>query len=246
MDEKEILKKLEELEKRQKRTEAGTEIRNLVGRYAQLHAVGRDKQILRELWSERADASVEDRWSSVHLMQGRVTGIREFFENQYGMPGENGPEVREERGRMHVDTVNSLVLEIREDLQEARASWMSAGCESRRMQDPADPGKKKLRAFWVWSRVEAEFVPEGGKWKILHLHIRDLFRCPFEKSWVEYGAERMKDEELLDTMMRSGTPGLLPSYPSEDFWEYSPDSGMPSTAGVAAEYDEQMKKDEKK
>lgn len=238
MREEEMLQRLEALETRWRRLEARQEIENLMGRYAQWHATGRDRKVLDSLWSKRDDASFEDRFSGVYLRKGRVTGLEQYYEKVYGMPPEDSDGVTAEPGRMYIDALTSPVIEVAADLQTAKGSWITVGSESRVWPEEGGPGRPKgAWAFWVWSRIHVDFRMEEGTWRIWHMHIYDLFRCPFEKNWMDYAKERSADEEGIDSFLRVDAPGLLPSYPSRNFWEYSPWRRMPEHVELPEPYE---------
>lgn len=231
-DEKKIL---EVLTQSQRKLEARAEIENLMGRYAQLHATGRDKEILDILWSSRDDSTLEDRFSGVYLLHGRLSGIRDYYAKAYGMPKGKDGCVTEEPGRMYIDALTSPVIEIADDLHTAKGSWITVGTESRASLGNDGKGGKH-KAFWAWARIGADFVKEDGRWKIWHLHIYDLLRCPFEKNWVDYAEDRIIEQPGEDTRMRTEDPFLLPSYPTRDHWQYAPDGTMPETVHIPEPY----------
>ena len=232
-DERELLRQI--LHSQQK-LEARAQIENLMGRYAQLHSAGRDREILDTLWSSREDSTFEDRFSGVYPMRGRLSGLRDYYAKAYGMSADAQVRATPEPGRMYIDAMTSPVIEIADDLQTAKGSWITTGSESRPNSGHSEKGGA-YKAFWVWARIGADFVMENGAWRIWHLHIFDLLRCPFEKNWIDYAHERIEEQPMEDTRMRTENPFLLPSYPTRDFWQYSPQGGMPETVLIPEPYD---------
>jgi hypothetical protein len=82
------------------------------------------------------------------------------------------------RGLMFIHPLTTPVIEVAGDGKTAKGVWISPGVETMRYNG-------KLTAFWAWVKYGADFVKEDGQWKIWHNHVYAVFRCPYDKSWVE-------------------------------------------------------------
>ena len=225
------------------------EIENLMGRYAHLHSAGKDREILDTLWAKADSATCEDGSSGVYELHGRVGGIAGYYQKFFGMsPDENIP-ITPEPGRMYGMALSSPVIEIAEDRKTAKGIWMSSGYESRVFPagkpsgipsiDQKDPDADGMRhsAFWVWSRVAADFILEDGQWRIWHLHIYDIFRCPYDTDWVTYAKNgRCQDDESVDAMIRCCVPCVHATLPTKFHWQYAPDTVMPGEPKLPTPY----------
>lgn len=96
--------------------------------------------------------------------------------------------------------------------------------------------ENRYRAEILLQNYDVDFVLEEGAWKICRLHVREYFRCPFDKDWVRYARERfVTDGMWLESLFESPMPlpqeshgENLPSGSSTSHWQYVPDR-LPGT-----------------
>ncbi len=144
---------------------------------------------------------------------------------------------RKKEGRMIVHTMTTPVIEV--DGDRAYGVWISSGHESGAFTEeelsnipridgraPNEFGEKVL-ADWVWLKYGVHFIREKGQWKILKMHIYDIFRCPFGEDWVTFSHRRMEEEALMDSQTRFGMSGTTPGGPTTFHWQYTTDSIPP-------------------
>ncbi|WP_102345997.1 nuclear transport factor 2 family protein [Bacillus sp. Marseille-P3661] len=82
-------------------------------------------------------------------------------------------------GEMMDIQLNTPMIEVAEDLETAKAVWWAPGAGA----IPQEEGLPK--AIWNWGMIAADFIFEDGSWKIWHMHWFRLFKCSYEKGWVE-------------------------------------------------------------
>lgn len=244
---KHLEKSLEALKMENRRLQARQQIENLMGRYAHLHAAGRDREILETLWSRQGTATLEDRFSGVYQLHGRISSISDYYSKVYGMPRDPEVRVTQEPGRMIVDALTSPVIEIAGDGLTARGAWICTGHESRVVTEPTgiptvdaiepDAQGRRFFAEWVWSRICADFALEDGEWRIRHMHIYDIMRCPFEQNWIAYAEQRCMDDMIRDGIQRFDTPTMHADFPTAFHWQYGPDRLPPEWLDLPEPYD---------
>lgn len=159
-----------------------------------------------------------------------------------GMPGGKMPSMpefppsapRKKAGKMIVHAMTTPVIEV--DGDRAYGVWISAGHESGAFSegelsniprvDASTPNEfgERVLADWVWLKFGVHFVRENGVWKILKLHIYDIFRCPFQEDWVTFSHRRMEEEALMDSQTRFGMSGTTPAGPTTFHWQYATDT----------------------
>lgn len=204
------------------------QIENLMGRYQYLHAAHMDRQILDELWSKDPDIHVEEGPYGVYLYDRN--GIADFYTQRYHM---NKPA---QPGQLTLTSISTPVIEVAGDGKTAKGVWISFGTESSCYPDgtpsgipsvdasePDEYGNRVL-AHWVWQKVAADFIREEGEWKIWHLHIYELQRCPFDQNWVTFAHKRFDDQAAFDSEMRLCMEGITPEEPTSFHWQYTPDA----------------------
>lgn len=83
---------------------------------------------------------------------------------------------------------------------------------------------KRYQADWVWQKIAVDLIRRETGWRIWHMHIYDIFRCPFGQDWVTFSAQRPALDELW-AVERCFTPyGKPPGHGCQYHWEYSLDS----------------------
>lgn len=141
---------------------------------------------------------------------------------------------RKKAGKLVVHTMTTPVIEV--DGDRAYGVWISAGHESGAFSEgelsqiprvdasaPNEFGERVL-ADWVWLKFGVHFIREKGRWKILHLHIYDIFRCPYGEDWVTFSHRRLEEEALMDAGTRFGMSGTTPGGPTTFHWQYATDA----------------------
>ena len=226
MMEDRLQERLEKLEKRVSRLEAGAEIENLMAKHYFLLSSGQGRRIVPELWTERDDASIEIGASGVYGARWKV--ITFYVSEQ--VPG-----------CMLTCGAFNRWLRISDNGEEARGLWMTACTETdagdlgnaapgeedqrRILLSSETPDGKKYRAEILLQAHEVCFIKEHGKWKIRNLHAHEFFRCPAGSDWVTYAGKRqVTDGMWLEAMFETPDPipsfENLPSGPSTSHWQY--------------------------
>ncbi|WP_062378330.1 nuclear transport factor 2 family protein [Demequina pelophila] len=200
------------LEHRLARLEAVQEIHNLMGRYSNWHSANMHRECLDLFALSREDVSAEMMWG---VYEGR-----ESLERLY--PGFHVWADGDARGKMHMHTLTTPVIEVADDLRTARGTWVSPGLETMSfVEDAAND------AFWAWCKYGADFILEDGVWKIWHLHVFGLFMTPYDRPWTEdpsdHGDPPMPDE-------------FLPDKPPTTHWMYAQDRVYPNEPAPPAPY----------
>lgn len=201
------------------RLEAVHQIQNTMGRYSYWHTANMHRECLELFALNTPGVSAEMIW-------GVYEGA-ESLERLY--PGYHGWVDGDLKGVMHIHALTTPVIEVAEDLQSAKAVWLSPGLETMSFaaaKDKPEPSSEP-EAFWAWCKYEAVFVPEDGAWKIWHLHVHGIFLAPYDTSWVEsvglHGMPPMPEE-------------YLPDQPPTTGWFYAPDLVYPNEPEVPSPY----------
>jgi hypothetical protein len=142
------------------RAQAAVEIQSVLGRYAFYYSAQRF-ELIKELWSEKEDATFD-----------RILGIE--------MVNEEGHQFGTQTvGLFRIHTLTTPVIEVAADGQTARAIFFSPGVDTNPRQDGT------VTASWCWIKYGADFIREGGKWKIWHLSAYGLFNSDYYTSWAD-------------------------------------------------------------
>ncbi|MBP2656174.1 MAG: hypothetical protein H6Q73_3743 [Firmicutes bacterium] len=176
----ELEKKVDYLLKEVERLQSVNDLQRLMGKYMTCHVRSNRDDVLSlktswRFFANRADSSAEIADHGVFI---GIDNIRKMYEGIFA-PGPT-------EGCMYEHNLATPQIVVAEDGQTARGLWQSPGHETdpRMSDDPNGIGKPV--ATWVWGRIAADFIKENGEWKIWHYHWYRLFRCPFDKSWVDY------------------------------------------------------------
>ena len=203
-------KRLENLERRMIQLEAKAEIGDLMGRYAAYYNANCGRRIMEELWSQAEDITFEYGASGVFRRRWQ---IMTYYVND-AFPG-----------RLNTLSFSSPVIVVAEDGRTAKGCWTAFGTET----DPGDLGPapvtdesnrrvlldsrtedgREYRAEVLLQRYEVEFRREETGWKILHLHVIEFFRCPYDRDWVRYARERFQTDGMWLEYLFT-TPDPLP------------------------------------
>ncbi len=147
-------------------------IENLMGTYANLHTAR-----LHEKTYELFDISRDDIWVEVGglgIFKGK-DGIKRFFvEHHYSMEGDG-------EGIMNIHALTSPIIQVAEDGQTAKGTWISPGAETRIRDEDGE-----LISVWIWGKYEVDFIKNmDGEWKFWHFKIINDFMTDFYHSWVD-------------------------------------------------------------
>ncbi|MGD1822368.1 MAG: nuclear transport factor 2 family protein [Pleomorphochaeta sp.] len=218
-----IKNKIDEMNKKINILSARSKIENLMGSYQYYYTAGNTQAITKELWAQNShNATLE--WCASGIFKG-IKKISTFYEKDII------------KGKLSVYTLNTPVIEIDIENNKAHAIWTAIGTETDAGElgenPPATLEEKALltskdnngnayRAEWVWQKYEGTFICENDNWKILNLHIYEIFRCPFDRDWVQYSVERFKtDGILIDSVFTSNLPFDLDGPPENNADEAS-------------------------
>jgi len=139
------------------------------------------------------------------------------------------------KGLMFMHPLTTPVIEVAGDGKTAKGVWISPGHETGHYAG-------ELRAVWAWVKYGIDFVKEDGEWRIWHLHVFAILRCPYEKSWVEapnVDTDPIPDEFRADKPTTYDHPystttiqELVPSPPEPyDTWNPKDSYGPPEDWG---------------
>ena len=230
--------RLDRMERRLLELQAKEEIAGLMGRYAFYYSAECGSRIMEELWSSSDEISLEFGASGVFRNRWQ---IRSFYINE-AIPG-----------RMNTLTLSTPVIRVSDDGTAARGCWMAFATET----DPGDFGPepatpesnrrsvfsacaedgRQYRAEVLLQRYEADFRREADSWRILHLHVIEYFRCPWNRDWVQFAEERFHTDGVwLEQQFITPEPlpedshgENLPDTASTYHWQYTC-SSMPGKA----------------
>jgi hypothetical protein len=161
---------LNELRREVQRLKDLHEIQELMSRYFYLHAANmlEEKVKLFALKTPGVRIEIADR------------GVYEGAEHikKHYISGEGSQDFR---GKMYLHALTTPSIQVAGDGKTAKGVWISPGNETTDMGS-----NRKLSAYWSWGYMAADFVKEDGEWKIWHYHVYGIFKCLYDKSWVEY------------------------------------------------------------
>lgn len=210
--------------------ETRQELSELMGRYAFYITAGQGETLLRELWSARDDVSIEYGASGVYESLWKV----KTFYYKDAVPG-----------RLTTLSLSSPTIRVAEDARTAHGRWMAFSTESdagdlaekppletdsrRFLLSSETKEKKRYRAEVLLQRYYVDFIREECGWRILHLRVAELFRCPYDRDWVRYATERFETdgmwlESLFETSMELPPESHgenLPSRETTRHWQYT-------------------------
>lgn len=188
------------LEQRIARVEAVQAIENVMGRYSYWHTANMHRECL-ELFALKTPGV------RAEMMWGVYEGP-ESLDRLY--PGFHVWTDGDAKGKMHMHALTTSVIEVADDLQTARATWISPGHETMSFID----GAAEPEAAWAWCKYGCDFIVQDGVWKIWHLHVYGIFMSDYHHSWVEvpndHPAPPMPD-------------AYLPDRPPTTHWQYATD-----------------------
>ncbi|MCR5785837.1 MAG: nuclear transport factor 2 family protein [Eubacterium sp.] len=197
MNEKELLERIESLEKQVKRNQRAAdavEIQNVMSRYIFYLENGNIAGVWDDLFThEREDVKMEI------MDAGGYIGPEHVKRAYYTMSGlvdlEGNPAPKKSAGMSNTNTdraalllmltISTPMIEVSEDGKEAWGQWHLFGPHSNRVFDPAS-GNKKDTAFWIAGKYDNEFVKDSdGQWRFKSVRAINWLRTPYDKSWLE-------------------------------------------------------------
>lgn len=213
---------------------ARAEISDLMGQYALYWGGDCGERIADELWSASDQVTLEYGASGVYQSQWK---IRTFYISEK-VPG-----------RLSTITFSAPLISLGEGRTTAWGIWTALGTETdagdfgpepvteqsnRRVLFSSQWEGKQYRAEVLLQKYDVAFVLEAGGWKILHLHVLEYFRCPYDRDWVRYASERLETDGMwLESLFETPMPfpedshgENLPSTPSTAHWQYTA-KGLP-------------------
>lgn len=237
-----IKKRLEDLEHEIFMLRAREQIQNLMGNFAFLQSVARYDEIMETCFSKRTDRSYEDGTSGVYSDDRFMPDlILSWFRNRYGLLEDDSGDIMPQPGWMTINALTSPVIEVAEDGQSADGVWITTGNETKIYPNDSfamlpssknvllEPCESSHRALWVWLKYSVHFILEENEWRILNMHVYEIFRCPFDEDWVSFAKKRARDDEQLDSMIRFGSENPThATHPTTEHWQYAPDAALPN------------------
>lgn len=154
------------------------DIRNLVGRMNFYFSTYDMKKMI-GLFSKRDDICIAMPWGCYdHNVEDPLGRL---FLQDYG--DRSDPATYEAlRGCNFMMALDSEMIRIADDGETAHCMWQSEGIETYgynifRRDQAGD-------RYWLYIKYGIDFIKEDGEWKIWHLACYVLFRCPWDKCWV--------------------------------------------------------------
>lgn len=227
-----VEERLLRLEEKMRLAEARAAIADLMGRYAFYCGAGCGERIVTELWAKGDEVSLEYGASGVYREHWKV----ETFYYKRAVPG-----------KLTTVSFSTPLLSVSADGESARGIWTAFSTETdagdlggavpefsdtrRALLSSETEDGKRYRAEILLQKYDVEFVLEEGIWKILHLHVSEYFRCPYDRDWVRYAKERFATDGMwLEALFESSKPlppqshgENLPSASSTEHWQYTPE-----------------------
>ena len=190
----------EEMNHAADKMQARDEIRNLISNYCFEHSCALNMRFF-EKWAKRDDIRHEMPW-------GNTTGAETL---EYNNP--DGDVIRHPfdaatlgKGALFIHFTDTPVIEVADDLQTAKAVFLSPGIEA-----VAARG-----GVWAYSKYGFDFIRENGEWKVWHMRIFPLFRNEYFDSFAE-----VAEDDLTRTHAQSRFDS------ANKFFAYSPHEVVP-------------------
>lgn len=206
------------------------EIRNEAGRMTACYLMSDQGKIFHSYWSCREDVCLttnEGYYTGRDAVQGYYDSITERSAAISKMVRDKFPEKVEHfsdeelfgAGEMDYKSIDTYVIEVAGDRETAKGLWIIRGSEAR--MTSGGP-----QAFWEWGWFAADFVLEGGAWKIWHLQYLQEIMRPSGQSWT--GPE-LKYDRIPEFAEADHLKLAQPNYPSPVRARY--DCDRPFTPG---------------
>ena len=208
---------LDQLELRLQRIEAAEACRNLMGKYSYYHTAFRNYEYI-DLWARRDDDLLVMPWG---IYRG-FDGVKDCYLRDHG--DRSDPETLASiRGAVMMHEMDTEVLEVAADGRTAKGAWISPGHETwvdghvQGVGSSCAEGDGQAHAEWCWGKYAVDFIRDAdGSWKIWHLRLYPLFKCPYGESYVD--AVQPKPEDFSFAQAEEPVSN----------WSYAPDAVYPA------------------
>jgi hypothetical protein len=183
--------------------------RNQMGRYEFLHSAKRHRETAELFALSHEDCWVEN--YDLGFFKG-PDGVKRFFVDFHvAIDGDNL------KGSFCEHDLTTEVIEVADDLQTAKAVWMSPGVETRK-----DPQTGKLTSYWCWVKYAVDFIEENGEWKFWHFTIYSDFFCNYYTAWVDVDYSTSATPDMLHPDEKVETSHVYTVNAEPAFWPVPP------------------------
>jgi hypothetical protein len=178
------------------------EIQNIMGRYAYITMASAQEERV-ALFAKRPDTRVY--FGEQGYFEGPDAPERAWG-GMSAVMAEGGQDSR--AGRMAIHAPICPVIEVAEDGETAKGTWIGLGLLAMKNRETGEP-----TGAWEWDKYGVDFIKEDGAWKIWHFHIyRLLHGWNVDEKWAE---QFSKAEPVL---------GMKMDGPAVDDNPYRPDT----------------------
>jgi len=208
----ELEAKIQKMDKIVTRSQDILDIMNLKNRYIHWMETNNGHRVWPELWCH------DDPRLRVEICDGGVYEGPESVRRYYETMGKGNisfqGQLTPKRGVLNNMFVASPCIVVSKDGKTAKGLWHLFGPHAFHCTPP--PGdQEKLTAYWHFAKYNDEYIKVDGKWKYLSVHVLQIFRTPYDKSWLEV-------QNVRRTPDRPEAPPDKP--PSSMFSFYNPDA----------------------
>jgi hypothetical protein len=171
------------------RTSARGQIENAFARYQYLHCAFRDEEIITSLWVRPGTTGISAQYTNA----GVYTTWESVMEYHRNRPNP--------AGKLLVHYLASPLIEVAEDGETAKGTWIVAGIECG-ISDPTVAAQapqsffeagtvngKRAWTHWIMCRYAIDFLKQDGEWRIWHFRCVEICRAPFGSNWIEFAAQ---------------------------------------------------------
>jgi hypothetical protein len=181
-----------------------------MGRYVYMHTGGKHTQCMECFANGDPDLTIEI--GPMGLYKGPDAAYRVYHLGHNAWEGDR-------LGFCAEHTLTTPVIEVADDLQTAKALWISPGHETSIEPEGPDP-------TWMWGRYAMDFKCIDGQWKIWHFQMFPTFRCNYYKAWTDtVPFDKIIAEHPMENEATQQGAGK-PDAPTTFFEEYSTDRAM--------------------
>jgi hypothetical protein len=175
---------------------------NVIGKFSHSYVTKEEGLIYDRFWSKRDDVclglnngwydgaqAVSEWYAAVqakNVLCSRL--IKDYFPQELG---ENTYEECFGVGLLGYKSTDTCVLEVASDGETAKGLWCIRG-------GYMDLTSSGMVFKMVWGFLAADFIKEGGEWKIWHMQKLYDVDSPVGQGWSEPPVEYEKDERLLE------------------------------------------------
>ncbi len=147
---------------------------DMMNRFCYYFVTCDDGEIL-DMWAR--DTEGIRAWYPWGVYEGRA-GVERLFRRDFA-PHD---DLERRKGLMNVPLMDNAVVEVADDLQTARAAFVSQGIETSVTDGKTDPR-------WNWCKYGVDFIREDGEWRIWHMRVSRFFETPYDRSWTKPGPD---------------------------------------------------------